>query len=69
MDGWEFLEDFIKIPNSNTEKVTIYIISSSIDPRDILKAKNYSLVSSYILKPIKSNDLVKLLSDIRNCEN
>lgn len=69
MDGWEFLEDFIKIPNSNTEKVTIYIISSSIDPRDILKAKNYSLVSSYILKPIKSNDLVKLLSDIRNSEN
>ncbi|MBC8766634.1 response regulator [Arenibacter sp. BSSL-BM3] len=64
MDGWEFLDDFIKIPNCNTEKVTIYIISSSIDPRDIIKAKNYSLVSNYILKPIKSNDLLKLLSDI-----
>lgn len=62
MDGWEFLDDFLKIPNSNTDKVTIYIISSSIDPRDIIKAKNYHLVSNYILKPIKSDDLLKLLS-------
>ena len=64
MDGWEFLDDFLKIPNCNTKQVTIYIISSSIDPRDIIKAKDYSLVSNYILKPIKSVDLVKLLSDI-----
>ncbi|MEG3656429.1 response regulator [Arenibacter palladensis] len=63
MDGWEFLDDFIKIPNNNTKKVTIYIISSSIDPRDVIKVQDYSLVSNYILKPIKSADLLKLLSD------
>lgn len=66
MDGWEFMDEFIKIPNTNTENVTIYVISSSIDPRDVLRAKNYSLVHNYILKPIQSQDLVKLLSDIRN---
>lgn len=63
MDGWEFLDDFVKIPNCNTKEVTIYIISSSIDPRDVIKAKEYSLVSNYILKPIKSSDLVKLLTN------
>tara|TARA_R100001369_G_C3323189_1_gene169276 strand:+ start:1483 stop:1890 length:408 start_codon:yes stop_codon:yes gene_type:complete len=66
MDGWEFLDDFIKIPNNNTKKVTIYIISSSIDPRDVIKVQDYSLVSNYILKPIKSADLLKLLSDGSN---
>jgi CheY-like chemotaxis protein len=66
MDGWEFLDDFIKIPNNNTKKVTIYIISSSIDPRDVIKVQDYSLVSNYILKPINSTDLLKLLSDGSN---
>ena len=66
MDGWEFLDDFIKIPNNNTKAVTIYIISSSIDPRDVIKVQDYSLVSNYILKPIKSADLLKLLSDGSN---
>ncbi len=66
MDGWEFLDDFIKIPNNSTKAVTIYIISSSIDPRDVIKVQDYSLVSNYILKPIKSADLLKLLSDGSN---
>jgi len=64
MDGWEFLEDFVKIPNSNTDEVTIFVISSSIDPRDFLKAKSFSVVNNYIIKPIFKKDLVKLLSDI-----
>ncbi|MEJ1221273.1 response regulator [Sediminicola sp. 1XM1-17] len=64
MDGWEFLEDFVKIPNNNRENVTIYIISSSIDPMDIQKAQLYSLVNNYILKPIRITDLEKVLNDI-----
>ncbi len=65
MDGWEFLEDFIKIPNNNREHVTIYIISSSIDPMDIQKVQMYGLVNNYILKPIRIEDLEKVLNDIQ----
>ncbi|MGY8915133.1 MAG: response regulator [Flavobacteriales bacterium] len=64
MDGWEFLEDFVKIPNNNRENVTIYIISSSIDPIDIQKVQLYGLVNNYILKPIRIVDLEKVLNDI-----
>ncbi|MET7028543.1 response regulator [Sediminicola luteus] len=64
MDGWEFLEDFIKIPNNNREHVTIYIISSSIDPMDIQKVQMYGLVNNYILKPIRIVDLEKVLNDM-----
>ncbi|MCM4166727.1 Regulator of RpoS [Arenibacter antarcticus] len=63
MDGWEFLDHFIKIPNSKTDYVAIYIISSSINSEDMIRAKSYKIVNNYIVKPVGSQDLVKLLTD------
>ncbi|NHF58796.1 response regulator [Flavobacteriaceae bacterium TP-CH-4] len=63
MNGWEFLEDFVKIPNHNREKVVIYIISSSIDPRDLERIKDYEVVNNYILKPVSPEDLEKVLQN------
>lgn len=64
MDGWEFLEAFIKFPGFQKENVTIYIISSSVDPRDLLRAKEYGIVSKYILKPITTEDLKNVLANV-----
>lgn len=61
MDGWEFLDDFITIPNNNIEKVHVYVISSSIDANDFIRARNYEIVNNYILKPITPEDLVAVL--------
>ncbi len=62
MNGWEFLDEFIKIPNSNLEKTIVYIISSSVDPRDLERVKDYKQrVNNYILKPITPNDLESVL--------
>jgi CheY-like chemotaxis protein len=58
MDGWEFLEEFTKIPVS--KQVTIYIVTSSIDPEDVQKAKQYENVNNYIVKPVT----VEMLKDI-----
>ncbi|TRO63279.1 response regulator [Christiangramia sabulilitoris] len=60
MDGWEFLEEFVKIPSQ--KEVTIYIVTSSIDPQDIERAKYYDKVSSYLIKPISSEKLQQILS-------
>lgn len=59
-DGWQFLDEFIKIPNKKT--ITIYIITSSVDPADVEKAKKYDAISSYIVKPITTFQLKKILS-------
>jgi CheY-like chemotaxis protein len=64
MDGWEFLEALIKFPDFEKEAVTIYIISSSVDPRDIVRVKDYSIVSKYILKPITPEDLKGVLANV-----
>lgn len=61
MNGWEFLEEYNNLPNHNSIKAVIYIISSSIDPRDLERVKNYSDVRNYILKPITPNNLVDIL--------
>jgi len=57
MNGWDFLEEFINIPYNNKEDVTIYIISSSIDPRDLVKVKDYNIVHNYVLKPVSPDEL------------
>ena len=66
MDGWEFLDNFITIPNNNIEKVHVYVISSSIDANDFIRARNYKVVNNYILKPITPEDLVEVLKIFSN---
>ena len=61
MDGWEFLDAFVP---PNTEKIIIYVVSSSIDPADMKKAKEYSHVSNYVVKPITPQRLKALFDEI-----
>lgn len=49
-DGWDFLDEFLKLPES--ERVKILIMTSSVDPVDRTKAKTYKQVSNFIIKPI-----------------
>jgi CheY-like chemotaxis protein len=48
MTGWDFLEVFK--PQQVTPEV--YILSSSVDERDIVKANGYSIVKQYLSKPL-----------------
>lgn len=52
MDGWEFMEQFVKIKPNLSKPITVYMISSSVVPDDIAKAKSISDISDYIIKPI-----------------
>lgn len=61
MNGWEFLDEFIQLPNDTLEKTVICVISSSVDPRDIERVKKYEFISNYILKPITPNDFETVL--------
>ena len=61
MDGWEFLEEFIKIKHKLAKNITIYMVSSSIQQSDIDRAKACTEVSDYIVKPIKLDDLKRIM--------
>ncbi|PTX45163.1 response regulator receiver domain-containing protein [Christiangramia gaetbulicola] len=60
MDGWEFLNEFIKIKNNLNKKITLYVVSSSIDPRDLERAKSFNLVTDYLIKPIELKKFEKI---------
>ncbi len=61
LDGWQFLEEFIKIPCD--KKIIIYVVSSSINQEDVLRAKSYKSVSDYIVKPVTIDRLKEVLSN------
>jgi two-component system, chemotaxis family, chemotaxis protein CheY len=61
VDGWMFLEDFEGFKSKLAKPMTIYVVSSSIDPRDIARAKNNSNVSDYVVKPVTREKFLELL--------
>lgn len=64
MDGWQFLEDYILLKPKIDKKITIYIISSSISPHDIERAKGINAVSDFIIKPVTKEKFIALLSNL-----
>lgn len=63
-DGWQFLDEFTQIPIE--QKVAIYILTSSNHEEDIKRAENYSLQSSYLVKPIDQSQLNNILAELVN---
>ena len=63
MNGWEFLEEYAKLKSNINKDITIYMVSSSLDPADINKAKEISDISDYLVKPILPEALLKIITD------
>ncbi len=61
MNGWDFLDAYEKIQDTLSKKAKIYIVSSSSNDQDILKARTYTCVTNYIVKPVRKSDLIKEL--------
>ncbi len=64
MNGWEFLDEFIKLDFKNKYKSTIFIVSSSSVHEDMDKAKEYSIVSGYHVKPISKTTFEDMVRTI-----
>ncbi len=63
MDGFQFMEEYVKIKPRVGKEILIYMVSSSIDTYDIKRAKSISEVSDYLMKPISPNELTELLNN------
>jgi CheY-like chemotaxis protein len=58
-DGWDFLDEFVKLPLS--KEVIIFIMTSSVDPSDKAKAEKYNQVNHFLVKPITVEKLTEAL--------
>ena len=60
MDGFDFLDELGNL-NLDLGNAKIYIVTSSINPIDMEKSKNYDIVSGFIQKPIHLDNLKDIL--------
>lgn len=58
LNGWEFLDayDLLNV----TQKIDMYMLSSSVYENDIEKAKTYKIVKGFISKPLSIERLTEL---------
>ncbi|MEB2780497.1 response regulator [Algoriphagus sp. C2-6-M1] len=58
LDGWGFL----KAISSEVKDIDlqVHIVSSSADPEDKREAKKYEQVSSFLVKPLRADDLEEI---------
>ncbi len=61
MDGWQFLEKYQELRFDNAIS-TIYILSSSVDDRDIDFAESHGLIQAFLRKPLGKENLSEILT-------
>lgn len=62
MDGFEFMEEYRQLPKACRQKCTVYMLSSSLDPMDLERSKNYISPNNHLTKPLAHHPLEKLIA-------
>lgn len=60
MDGFELLEELNKLPQNPFEKSKVYMLSSTLNEKDLERTKQYSIINSFLSKPLT----VELFSEL-----
>ncbi|WP_242617543.1 response regulator [Cecembia calidifontis] len=57
MTGWEFLD----LLRQKERTIEVKMLTSSMDPVDIEMSLNYSMVSGFLIKPLKNEIMAEIL--------
>lgn len=63
VDGWMFLDDYAILKKNLQKEISIFMISSSIDPRDVDRANRNKDVREYVIKPVTLEKFAELLTN------
>jgi CheY-like chemotaxis protein len=61
VDGWMFLDDFTTLKTTLSKDIPIFMTSSSIDPRDLNRAKEFIEVKDFVTKPVSLERFTEIL--------
>jgi CheY-like chemotaxis protein len=64
MSGWDFLEEFSKNFYQQFNQTKIVIVSSSTDPDEKARAKNYPMIIDFLSKPISIHALKRVALEV-----
>jgi len=60
MDGFQFLDEFDKLSDTVKNNCKIIMLTSSLNPQDMSKAKKNKYVLKYLNKPLTQDNLKKI---------
>lgn len=63
MNGWEFLEEFVKMEPSDKKKSIIVLLSTSLSSTDREKANNIKIIDEVRLKPLTVKAVQEIVAD------
>ena len=61
MNGFEFLEEYQKLDESLKSSIIVFILTTSLNPDDKIKASKIKEVKEFILKPLDTELIHKLI--------
>ena len=61
MNGWQFLEEFVKLPEHILQRSAVMMLSSSNTQMDIEKSKRYHVVKNFFSKPL-TEEIIKVIT-------
>jgi len=61
VDGWDFLDVFEVFKKKLQKEIRVYIVSSSVDEKDILRSRSFESVVGFISKPL-SPDIIRAIA-------
>jgi CheY-like chemotaxis protein len=64
MDGWDFMDAFVRMRPRIGKKINIFIATSSVNPEDQRRASEISAVSDYVIKPMSDASLSRLFAPL-----
>ena len=65
MGGFEFMEEYQKLPSALRATQSVIMLTSSIYPADEKRATNYPDIKAFYSKPLKKQDLNNVLAKIK----
>lgn len=62
MNGWQFIEELEKIKFDSNTQIKLFVLSSSVNPIDMLKAKENPVVIDHLTKPLSIETINKIIT-------
>ncbi|WP_353085109.1 response regulator [Flavobacterium sp.] len=62
MNGWQFIDELEKIKFDMNTQIKLFVLSSSVNPNDMMKAKQNSVVTDYLSKPLSIETITNIIT-------
>src|ERR1041384_6541791 len=62
INGWEFLDEYHKFSPKQKRNVRVFILTSSINPHDKVRAERKEEIAGFLNKPLTENKIQEIVS-------